>query len=121
MRAFILGILSLMLAGCSDHYRPRVMPGGDAALGKRLIDRYQCGACHVIPGIPAARGRVGPPLAKFGRRAYIAGSTPNQPDALIRWLIDPPAMKPGTLMPDLGITEQEARHIGAYLYSGAHE
>ena len=97
------------------------MPGGDARIGKRLIDQYQCGACHAIPGIPAAKGRIGPPLGGFGKRSYIAGGIPNQPDALTRWLMDPPAMRPGTLMPDLGITASDARHIGAYLYGADHE
>jgi cytochrome c len=105
------------LAGCGDSYRFRSVPGGDASVGKRLIDQYQCGACHTIPGIPAAKGRVGPPLAAFGKRSYIAGRHPNDAQALMRWLMDPPAMKPGTLMPDLGLSEDDARHVAAYLYS----
>ena len=58
MRAPLFVVLVLMLTGCADDYRPRTMPGGDLAIGKQLIDRHQCGACHAIPGIPAADGRV---------------------------------------------------------------
>jgi len=56
------------------------------------------------------------PLADFGKRSYIAGRIPNNQQALTRWLIDPPAMKPGTLMPALGLSEDDARNIAAYLY-----
>lgn len=113
--SLIVGLF-LCLAGCDDHYRVRTVTGGDAQAGKRLIDQYQCGACHAIPGIPAATGRAGPPLADFGKRSYIAGSIPNTQQTLTRWLIDPPAMKPGTLMPALGLSEDDARNMAAYLY-----
>jgi cytochrome c2 len=106
-----------LLAACEEKPAPRAVAGGDAAVGKRLVGQYQCGACHVIPEVAAAQGRVGPPLAAYGRRAYIAGGIPNQPEALVRWLVDPPAMKPGTGMPNLGVSADEARHMAAYLYS----
>jgi cytochrome c1 len=63
-------------------------------------------ACHVIPGVPGARGMVGPPLTMFARRAYIAGQLPNEPDNLLRWLQDPQAVEPGTAMPNLGVGPQ---------------
>jgi len=71
----------------------------------------------VIPDIPAAQGRSAPTLEAFGRRSYIAGSIPNYPDALTRWIVDPPAMKPGTTMPAMGVSATEARHLAAYLYT----
>jgi cytochrome c1 len=59
----------------------------------------------------------GPPLTGFAGRGVIAGSVPNTPDTLMRWLQDPPAVKPGTLMPALGVSETDARDIAAYLYT----
>jgi cytochrome c1 len=42
---------------------------------------------------------------------------PNSPDNLTRWLMDPPSLKPGTAMPRVGLTEQQAQDITAFLYS----
>jgi cytochrome c len=67
--------------------------------------------------VPGAVGNAGPPLEQFGRRSYIAGGIPNTVPNLVRWLDNPPAMKPGTAMPDLGVSLEEARHMAAYLYS----
>lgn len=113
----IVALALCALAGCSDAPEPLRVAGGDAKLGKRLMDQYQCGSCHAIPDVAAARGSVGPPLEHFGRRSYIAGSIPNLPEALTAWLVNPPAMKPGTMMPDLGVSPVEARHMAAYLYT----
>jgi len=91
--------------------------GGNPAEGKRLIEQYGCGSCHLIPGVRGADGLVGPPLLAFGRRTYIAGELPNQPENLVRWLENPKAIEQGTAMPVLGLTEQKARHVAAYLYT----
>lgn len=115
-----LPVLPLLLAlgGCGkDEDRPVSVPGGDAALGKKLVGQYQCGACHYIPDVPGAAGTAGPRLDKFGHALYFAGGVPNAPDALVAWIVDPPAMKPGTGMPNLGVSRDEARHIAAYLYA----
>lgn len=106
-----------MLAGCGEQEALRTVAGGNAQLGKRLIEQYQCGACHAIPGVAAAVSHAGPSLDGFARRSYIAGRIPNMADPLTRWLIDPPTMKPGTMMPNLGLSESEARHMAAYLYT----
>ncbi|HEU4850633.1 MAG TPA: c-type cytochrome [Telluria sp.] len=111
------GALLVSLAGCDDEPKPLRVPGGEAARGKALMAQYQCGSCHAIPGVTGARGTAGPSLDTFGLRSYIAGHIPNQPDNLVRWLLDPPAMVPGTPMPQLGLSEDEARHMAAYLYT----
>ncbi len=76
---------------------------GNPDQGAQLIKQYRCGACHTIPGVHGANGMVGPPLIYFSRRTYIAGELPNTPDNLVRWLLDPPAVEPGTAMPNLGL------------------
>ena len=88
---------------------------GDAELGLRLLTQYQCGSCHVIPGVPAARGINGPTLQAFGSRSYIAGRVPNFPDALVAWIVTPAALVPDTAMPSMGVSPEDARHMAAYL------
>jgi cytochrome c2 len=108
------------LAGCTGgtkapHYE--IVAGGNAPHGKKVIEQVGCGACHEIPGIYTARGVVGPPLLFWSRRTIIAGELPNTPDNLVRWLKDPKAIEPGTAMPDLGLSDQQARDVAAYLYT----
>ncbi|MGH7509453.1 MAG: c-type cytochrome [Gemmatimonadales bacterium] len=94
-----------------------MVAGGDVDRGRAALDGFGCGACHLIPGIPGARGLVGPPLTMFARRAYIAGQLPNQPDNLIRWIQDPQSVEQGTAMPNLGVNPVTARDMAAYLYT----
>jgi cytochrome c1 len=107
----------LMLAGCDDKAPPRPVPGGDAGRGESLVARVGCGGCHVVPGMAAARGVVGPPLTGFGGRLYVAGMLPNTPENLVAWLKDPQSIVPGNVMPALGLDDQQARDIAAYLYT----
>jgi cytochrome c len=90
---------------------------GNPEFGPVLIAQYGCTACHAIPGVDGFVGTVGPALDGFGARAYIAGRLPNRPMLLVAWLRDPPAIDPATAMPDLGLSEPDARHIAAYLYT----
>ncbi len=83
--------------------------------GRQALGRYGCGACHVISGAPGARGQVGPPLDAFGKRSMIAGRLPNTPENLIAWVQHPQSIDPGVDMPDLGVTDGDARDIAAYL------
>ena len=93
--------------------------GNSASLqrGQRLLTQYQCGSCHAIPGIAAARGLQGPTLEAFGRRSYIAGRIPNRADNLARWIAQPSALVPDTTMPAMGASPQQARDMAAYLGS----
>jgi cytochrome c len=112
-----------LLAACGDYASGAVdsaTPGPSAAradplLGQRLITQYQCGSCHAIPGVAAARGRLGPSLQAFGKRSYIAGRVPNRPEALAQWLVAPASLVPDTAMPSMGVSPEEARHMAAYL------
>jgi cytochrome c2 len=96
----------------------RDVPGGEPAKGARLMRDHGCGACHRIPGIRGARGRFGPALDRVAQgRGYVAGVVANRPGGLVRWIVEPTTLSPGTAMPDLGVTEDEARHMAAYLYA----
>jgi mono/diheme cytochrome c family protein len=87
----------------------------NAERGKRAVNQYACVTCHQIPGIVGANAPVGPPLKEIGTRAFIAGVLPNTPENMVRWLRHPQAVNPRSAMPDLGVTEADARDIGAYL------
>jgi cytochrome c len=109
----------MLLGACEREEAPgqlRVFDGSPE-FGQALIAEYGCTACHAVPGVGALSGTVGPTLAGFGARAYIAGRLPNRPTKLMLWLLDPPSIDPGTAMPGLGLTEVEARDIAAYLYT----
>lgn len=90
---------------------------GDPDLGAALIRDTGCGTCHQIPGIRTADGLVGPPLTHMARRVYIAGVLPNTPENMLGWLQDPQAIVPGNAMPDVGLSDEDARHVAAYLYT----
>ncbi|MDQ3811863.1 MAG: cytochrome c oxidase subunit II [Chloroflexota bacterium] len=100
---------------------PAPAPGGggpdQVAEGRQLISAKGCGGCHNVPGVAGAAGTVGPSLAGVASRRTIAGGAVphNSPDDLKRWIMDPPALKPGTAMPKLGLTEDEATKLVAFL------
>jgi hypothetical protein len=48
---------------------------------------------------------------------YIGGVLPNTPENMLRWLQNPPAMDPLTAMPNMGVTEADARDMAGYLYT----
>lgn len=90
--------------------------GGDPSQGEILVGRFSCGACHELAGVVGANGQVGPPLSTFGDRTMIAGVLPNTPENLVLWLRHPQAVVPGNAMPDVGLSDAQARDIAAYLY-----
>ena len=119
----LLSLLVSAMAGCdrqSDRTNPQgeeIATGGDPQRGKALIQKYGCTACHVIDGVEGAIGQVGPPLNNIKARSYVAGMLSNTPANLQHWIMNPTEVNPKTAMPDLGVTEEDARDIAAYLYS----
>lgn len=109
-----------MLSACVGEVNgvppPRPVAGSRVAAGGQLIARYGCGSCHTIPGVPGANSMAGPPLDRFYERSYIAGRLPNTEENLRKWIQDPQQIEPGTAMPNLGVTQDDARDIAAYLY-----
>lgn len=113
-------VLSGMLFGCMGGQAVPGYPtatGGQASAGRQAIVQFRCGACHTIRGIRDANGVFGPPILIFGRGTYIAGEVPNTPDNLVHWIMSPQSIKPKTAMPTLGVSEQQARDIAAYIYT----
>lgn len=107
---------ALALAGCSEPQDERVGVGNPEA-GEVTVIRQACGYCHTIPGISNSNGQVGPTLAHFVSRRLVAGLLPNKPPELVRWLRSPQAVLKGNAMPDMGLSETQARDVAAFLYT----
>ncbi len=116
---FILAAIAIFItAGSKLAVTPsQQVPGGDPARGQAMLVPYGCGSCHVIPGVPGANGRVGPALVGIGDRSMIAGRLPNTPANLEHWIVDPQGVDPGNDMPNMGVSDQSAADIAAYLYT----
>jgi cytochrome c len=123
MRSLGLTVLACVaLSACEEPAPPFKPPEGDLGAmrverGRLLLAQYQCGSCHVIPDVSAARGTAGPPLSGFGRRSYIAGEVPNRPDTLSRWIMAPASLSPGTTMPSMGVNALDAQDMAAFLHN----
>jgi cytochrome c2 len=111
----VLAAAAVVAGGCGSGTAQPPVPGAHSANGKRLIEYYGCGACHVIAGI-TPQGRTGPSLVSFAGNRQIAGTLPNTAANLVRWIERPQRIRPGNDMPDLGIGPPGAKDIAAYLY-----
>lgn len=102
----LLALIPLAAAQAADKF-------GEA---KKII-ASQCAACHTVPGVPGAHGNVGPSLKGIARRQIIAGKLANNPANMVRWLMHPQRIVPGNAMPEMGLTQDQAAKIAAYLYT----
>ena len=111
----LCGFVSLV-GGCSrNETEPHAAYMGNAQQGLVIIERSGCGSCHLVPGVPDSEGLVGPPLHGFAHRRFVAGLLPNTPDHLIYWIRFPQSVVPGNVMPNSGLSEDQARDVAAYL------
>lgn len=112
-----------LTSGCGmmTSARTRGYAHGDPQRGLTLVQEYGCHSCHAIPGVRGPKTWVGPPLQAWAKRHYIIGTLSNTPENLQLWLRHPQDVAPGTAMPDLGVTEQDAKDISAYLYTLRNE
>lgn len=121
--AFVMEIPKLSAAdyGARAATIPQPLPSAedpaapDPGRGRRALRQYAFATCHAIPGIVDVNAPVGPPLERIGTRERIAGMLPNTPDDMVRWLRFPQQVNPLTAMPDLGVSERDARDMAAYL------
>ena len=117
-RVLLLTVAGLALTSCAPHDREASrVTGGDVQRGRIAIRQYACQTCHVIPGVTGANALVGPPLNGIASRLYLGGVLPNTPDHMIEWVRHPQKIDPMSAMPDVGVTERDARDIAAYLYT----
>jgi len=83
--------------------------------GQRIFERTACINCHTVAGTVAS-GHFGPDLTHLMSRDTIAaGAAPNTPDNLRLWIKNPDAIKPGSLMPAMQLSDQELDALTEYL------
>lgn len=95
------------------------LEGADTAAGRKLMEKSQCGKCHIfsgvepLPEVPNKKRetRTTVQLAPDLRhaRARLDAST------VVDWLLDPLKMKPNTEMPQTPMSREDARNIAAYI------
>ena len=94
-------------------------PSGAAAEGAEIFANT-CTACHAVAGTDAApaddSALAGPNLTHFASRTTFAGAIfENNAENLRNWIDNPPAMKPGSTMPDYGLSGEEIDAVVTYL------
>jgi cytochrome c len=117
---FVIAVLLMAFTGCKPSGATKLWAsettGGNPEHGKDAIGRYGCAACHTIDGI-SSEAMVGPPLTRMAARSYLAGNMQNNATNLIRFIQHPRQVHNDTAMPEMGVTDEEARDIAAYLYT----
>jgi cytochrome c len=91
---------------------------GDVAAGRTLFTAKGCIACHTAQGVQGATGTIGPNLNGIGdaaKRPKLTDGGNNTPEHIREWIKDPQKLKPGTMMPNLQLTDKEADDLTALL------
>ena len=105
-------------AWADNQKKPAVKPAQEnasAQQGEQVFQTAGCAGCHTINGV-AIGGNIGPNLTHFGQRDCIAGCVlPNTKSNLATWLRNPQAVKEGTIMPNLHLSDTQVNDLVAYL------
>ncbi len=112
--AIVLVFVLLAGFGCMSANKKQQM-NAEQSSAPQLMIQYGCPTCHVIPGVPGAVGKVGPSLDSLAQRSFIAGVLPNSPTNLEHWIMHPQKIDPGAAMPEMGVTQADAKRISAFL------
>jgi cytochrome c len=96
--------------------RAAAVIGGDPKHGRLLLRSTGCAGCHDVAQVNGANATVGAPLSSLSRRVYM-GVVLNTPENLSRWLRNPRLIDLMAAMPNVGLTEQDARGVAAFLYT----
>lgn len=84
---------------------------GDAARGENLVKTIGCTGCHTVAGVSI--NDYAPSLSGLGSKVNA--------EWLYTWLKNPKHYSPGTRMPNLRLSDQEAADIAAYLLMQKNE
>jgi cytochrome c oxidase subunit 2 len=104
-------------AAWSDHQRQPAPEPADAKRiqGQLLFVSTTCVMCHSVRGTTAS-AEHGPDLTHIAsRRTLGAGTLPNTPENLKRWIRDPHVFKPGVNMPATNLSEDDLDALVAWL------
>jgi cytochrome c oxidase subunit 2 len=93
----------------------QMAPSAGSSAGQRVFESTACVNCHAVAGTPA-NGRFGPDLTHLMSRDTIAsGAAPNTHEKLRLWIKNPDAIKPGSKMPAMGLSDRDLDAVTAYL------
>ena len=113
-RHLVCAALCLALAVTCSPQAPVAAAAGPAK-GRATFLANACVGCHTIKGTDAT-GDVGPELTHLASKDSIAGTlSPVNAANLTKWIKNPPGVKPGTQMPNLGLSDQTIADIVSYL------
>ncbi len=102
-------------AWVTNQQQPIPQMTGQAAKGEQEFMSLACVGCHTVNGT-AAQGKVGPNLTHLGSRfTYAGGIGINDYESMAAWLADPQAIKPGTIMPNLHLSQSQIADLVAFL------
>jgi cytochrome c oxidase subunit II len=88
-----------------------------ARAGREVFFGTSCVNCHAIK-TTTANGKFGPDLTHLmSRQTLGAGVVANTRENLRAWVRDPQHIKPGALMPNMQLTDDELNQVVAYLLS----
>ncbi|MEX0991119.1 MAG: cytochrome c oxidase subunit II [Actinomycetota bacterium] len=114
-------------AWLTEQQAEAAVPGAGSLADKGMQDfaNGSCIGCHAIKGVEGAAAVQGPDLTHFASRDCFAGCmfpTYNEDgsfnaEAMKAWLEDPPAVKPGSWMPNYHLKPDEVEALIAYLQS----
>ena len=95
---------------------PAAQPMDAIALhGRDVLTGGPCATCHVVRGV-TEKGRAGPDLTHVGSRRFLAaGTMPMSHAALMGWIAQPQAHKPGAEMPATGLAPSDVDAVARYL------
>jgi cytochrome c oxidase subunit 2 len=84
--------------------------------GRETFLALACTGCHTVRGTTAA-GKVGPDLTHLASQKSMVGGllSPVNEATLTRWIKNPPAVKPGTLMPNLSLSDEQVHDLVQWL------
>ncbi len=86
-----------------------------AIAGRRVFETTACVNCHAVGGTNAA-GRFGPDLTHLMSRQTIAsGAAENTKENLRLWIQNPDAIKPGSLMPAMKLSDGDLDALVVYM------
>ena len=102
--------------GFEEWVRLQKQPPGEAqSAGRRVFEATACVNCHAVGGT-AAKGVFGPDLTHLMSRQTIAsGAAENNPENLRLWIQNPDAIKPGSRMPAMKLSDTDLDAVVSYL------
>lgn len=90
---------------------------GDALRGKALYEENACFSCHTFTGADVGQVELNPERPGVQRAPDLRYTRDRfRPDRIVDWLVAPRHHRPATMMPDHGLSVQQARDLAAFVF-----